>query len=179
MQKDFKKITDFIYAKPDVVVAVLNDSGYNISVKKATLHDITSATFTALSNNDQNFANKLANALDNEGELNIVPLVGVGIAVVSSVISGVMAKKEGKRNRELQKQLFLADQAFNEKLFYEQLQMQAETDRTNILVNSMAQYRTDLQKESTKRLRDTWIYVAFIGFGMTMLYGVYALTQKD
>ncbi len=179
MQDSIKHITDFIYQKPDVVLAVLNDSGYNIPVKKATLNQITTQTLTALSNNDQKFASKLANAIDNEGELNILPLVAIGGAVVSSVVTGLFAQKEGKKNREVQKQIFLADQAFEEKLFYEQLQMQAETDRTAILVNSLTDYRKNLQGESTKRLRDTWIYVAFIGFGMTMLYGVYALTQKD
>ena len=178
MESNFKIITDFIYKQPDVVVAVLKDSGYDISAKNATLHSITKLTLEALANNDQTFATKLAGAMDNDGQINILPLVGIGVSVVTSVISGISAKKEAKRQLELQKQLFLADQAFEEKLFYEQLQMQAETDRTKILANSLLEYRKTLQSESTKRLDDTKYYIAFIALSLMFFVGVYKLLDK-
>jgi hypothetical protein len=40
-------------------------------------------------------------------------------------------------------------------------------------------YRTTLQKESTARLKDTWLYVTGLGIGLGILYGVYLIGSKD
>ena len=47
-----------------------------------------------------------------------------------------------------------------------------ETERIRILSDSLLKYREALQKESTIRLRDTWIYVASLGCGTGLLYAI-------
>lgn len=50
-----KKIADFIYEKPEVVVAILKESGYDISVDTATLSKINELTLTALFREEEPF----------------------------------------------------------------------------------------------------------------------------
>lgn len=52
------KIADFIYQKPEVVVAILAESGYDISVENATLKKINELTLSALYNNKEPFTTK-------------------------------------------------------------------------------------------------------------------------
>lgn len=40
-----KKINDFIYEKPDVVVVILQQFGYNIDLQTATLPQITELVY--------------------------------------------------------------------------------------------------------------------------------------
>lgn len=174
-----QKIADFIYKKPEVVVAILKESGYDISVDTATLRQINELTFTALFNEEEPFTSKFKKVYGGDEYLNIVPLLVMGGAsVVSSLIGGFGAKKQAKKQRDLQKALFLSDLTFKNKLEYEKLKLQGETDRTQILANSLKDYRVALQQESTKRLRDTWIYVVGIGLSISFIYGTY-LTLKE
>jgi hypothetical protein len=72
-----KKINDFIYDKPDVVVVILQQFGYNINLKTATLPQITKLVYSALYiNQDRPFAESLDNAMANDGENNFI--VGAG-----------------------------------------------------------------------------------------------------
>jgi hypothetical protein len=57
--------------------------------------------------------------------------------------------------------------------------LQGETARTQILANSMLQYRQSLQKEGTQRLKDTWLYVVGAGLGISLFYGLYLFRIKD
>jgi hypothetical protein len=52
------EIADFIYRKPEVVVAILAESGYDISVDTATLKKINELTLSALYNNKEPFTTK-------------------------------------------------------------------------------------------------------------------------
>jgi hypothetical protein len=47
-----------------------------------------------------------------------------------------------------------------------------------IFADNSRKYREALQKESTIRLRDTWIYVAGLGAGTGVIYGVYLMASK-
>jgi hypothetical protein len=173
-----KKINDFIYYKPEVAVVILQQFGYDINLKTATLPQITKLVFTALYiNQDQPFAEALENAIANDGENNVV--VAIASAVVGSVISGIMGASEGRKNRDLQKKLALAQLSHNEKLAEEELRAEMEIARLNILANTLLSYRTTLQKESTARLKDTWLYVTGLGIGLGVLYGVYLIGSKD
>ena len=101
-----KKINDFIYEKPDVAVVILQQYGYDINLKTATLPQITKLVYTALYiNQDKPFAEALDNAIANDGENNII--AGVVVAIASSVIGGVFGGIEGDKNRDLQKKLAL------------------------------------------------------------------------
>ena len=169
-----KKINDFIYDKPDVVVVILQQYGYEINMQTATLPQITKLVYTALYiNQDEPFAIALENAIANDGENNII--VGLAVAIVSSVVSGVLGAKEGDKNRELQKKLALAQLSMDEKLAEEKIRAEQETARLNILANTLLAYRTTLQKESTARIKDTWLYVTALGIGLGILFGVYLI----
>ena len=175
------KINDFIYEKPEVVVIILQQFGYDINLKTATLTQITKLVYNALYiNQDQPFAEALDNAIANEGENNVVPLlVPIALSIVSSVVSGFLGSSEGAKNRELQKKLALAQLSMNEKLAVEKIRAEQETARLTILTNTILEYRITLQKESTARLKDTWLYVTGLGIGLGILYGVYLIGSKD
>jgi hypothetical protein len=104
--------------------------------------------------------------------MSYVAVAGIGVSVITSVIGGAKAKKEAKKQRELQKAMFLANLTSQEKLKYEELKLLGETERTKILADSLLGYKIALQKESTQRLKDTWIYVAGSGLGISLIYGV-------
>jgi hypothetical protein len=169
-----KKINDFIYDKPDVVVVILQQFGYNINLKTATLPQITKLVYSALYiNQDRPFAESLDNAMANDGENNFI--VGAIIAVVGAVVSAVVTTSEGAKNRDLQKKLALAQLSMDEKLAEEKIRAEQETARLNILANTLLAYRTTLQKESTARIKDTWLYTTGLGIGLGILYGVYLI----
>jgi hypothetical protein len=168
-----KKINDFIYEKPDVAVVILQQFGYNINLKTATLPQITKLVYTALYiNQDEPFAKALDNAIANDGQSNIIPII---IAIASSVISGVIGMSEGDKNRDLQKKLVLAQLSMDEKLSEEKIRADRETASLGIILNTLESYRTTLQKESTARIRDTWLYVTALGIGLGILFGVYLI----
>lgn len=173
-----KKINDFIYEKPEVVVIILQQFGYDIDLQTATLTQITKLVYSALYlNQNVDFAQALDNAIANDGENNIIPVI-VG-AVVSGVIGGLFGSSEGQKNRDLQRKLALAQLSMNEKLTEEKIRADQESARLNILANTLLEYRTTLQKESTARLKDTWLYVTGLGIGLGILYGVFLIGSKD
>lgn len=172
-----KKINDFIYNKPDVVVVILQQFGYDINLKTATLPQITNLVYNAIYNDDKPFIEAFDNAILNDGNNNFV--VAIASAVIGSVASYFTAKQEGKKNRELQKAIAIADLSMQEKLAGEQLRIQQETARFDILANTLLEYRKTLQTESTARLKDTWLYVTGLGIGLGILYGVYLIGSKD
>lgn len=173
-----KQINDFIYDKPDVAVVLLQQFGYDINLKTATFKQIIKLVYTALYiNQDKPFAEALDNAIANDGEYNVI--ASLVISVVSSVVGGILAAKEGDKNRDLQKKLALAQLSVDEKLAEEKIRAMQETARLEIMINSMLAYRTTLQKESTARLKDTWLYVTGLGIGLGILYGVYLIGSKD
>jgi len=173
-----KKINDFIYDKPDVVVVILQQYGYDINLKTATLPQITKLVYTALYiNQDEPFARALESSIANDGENNLV--AGLVVSIVGSVVSGILGAKEGDKNRELQKKLALAQLSMDEKLAEEKIRADQETARLGILANTLLAYRTTLQKESTARIKDTWLYVTGLGIGLGILYGVYLIGSRD
>jgi len=176
-----KKINDFIYEKPDVAVIILQQFGYDIDLRTATLPQITKLVYSALYiDQNQAFAQALDSAITNDGENNIIPLlVGAGVSLLGSVVGGLFGQSEGDKNRELQKKLALAQMSMEEKLAGERLRAEQESARLQILTNTILEYRKTLQKESTARLKDTWLYVTGLGIGMGILYGVYLIGSKD
>jgi hypothetical protein len=152
----------------------LQQFGYDINLKTATLPQITKLVYTALYiNQDKPFAEALDNAIANDGENNVV--AGIVVAIASSVIGGVFGGIEGDKNRDLQKKLALAQLSMEEKLSEEKIRAEQETARLNILANTLLAYRSTLQKESTARLKDTWLYVTGLGIGLGILFGVYLI----
>jgi hypothetical protein len=177
-----KKITDFIYQKPEVVVAILQESGYDISVDTATLRQINELTFNALFNQEEPFTSKFITVFDKGEFLNIEPIsmsIMIGASLVYSLIGGSQAKKQAKQQMELQKAMFLANQSHQEMLKREELLLMGEIERTKIFANSVKDYRIALQEQGTKRLKDTWIFVVGAGLGISLIYGVYLFAKQD
>lgn len=172
-----KKINDFIYQQPDVVVVILQQFGYNIDLKTATLPQINKLVYGAIYNDDKPFIEAFGTAIANEGQNNIIPMLAV--AVIGSVASYFGGAEEGRKNRDLQSSIALADLSMQEKLAEEKLRVERETASVNILANTLLEYRKTLQKESTARLKDTWLYVTALGIGLGILYGVYLIGSKD
>ena len=73
------------------------------------------------------------------------------------------------------KLLELAEQG---EIAYKQIRTQEETKRIEILSTSLLKYREALQKESTIRLRDSWIYIAGLGAGTGAIYGIFLMYSK-
>ena len=167
------KINDFIYEQPDVVVVILQQYGYNIELKTATLPQIISLVYTAIYNNDKPFLEAFDNAMLNDGQNNFV--VALATAVIGSAVSYFGGAEEGRKNRDLQKDIAIAQLSVQEKLAGEQLRVQQETARFDILANTLLEYRKTLQSESTARLKDTWLYVTGLGIGLGILFGVYLI----
>jgi hypothetical protein len=180
MSPEVRALIDYIYEKPENVVLVLNKYGYNINVKTTTLFEIAEASLDMLYNgNNPEFAKELDNliASKNEDYYNFEPIsltIMLAASLYTSFAGAKAAKEEGKKNRQLQANLALADLAFRDKLEYEKLKVKAETERNQILLNSLQSYRQYLQQVSTQRIKDTWVY----GVGLLVSVGIVVAIVK-
>jgi carboxylesterase type B len=180
MNPNSKKIADFIYEKPEVMVVLLKKYGYDIDLKTATLQKINEYTFNELYSGRLEFAQDLDKTIANEGYANIIPLVvGALVSIGTSIFSASQAKKQAEKDRQAQKDIASANLASEEKFKYEQLRTESETARTQILANSMNQNRATLYKESTQRISDTWLYVLAMGGSVGILWGLTLMASKD
>lgn len=171
-----QKISDFIYKKPEVVVMMLNHHNYNISMETATLSQINELVFRAIYiDNNMSFAKDFDLAIANEGYLGFVM---IAIAVVSAVVTAIMASNKAKKERALQKAIAMANLSQNEALAMEELRAETETDRTRILTNSLLDYRNSLQLQSTVQLKDTWVYLIGLTIASSLVYTMFLLIEK-
>jgi len=163
-----KIIQRVIYDKPEVVVKILRDSGVSVS-NRPTLNEITEKTFVeAYDKQNIEFAKKF-DSLIKTGEYNNA--VGIVIGIASSIFSGIMGSRQAKKQMQLQMRIAVA-QLENDKLISEEeLRVYGETERTKILANSLLQYRTALQGESTMRQKNVYVYLVAIGLSISIIYG--------
>jgi hypothetical protein len=108
-----------------------------------------------------------------------IALGGFIVSIGSSFLGASSASKQAEKTRELQKQLKLAELASTEKLTEEKIRADQENYRLGVLAGGLTSYRETLQKESTIRLRDTWLTTAGTGVGLGVLYGLYLMTSND
>ena len=108
-----------------------------------------------------------------------IAVAGIAVSVGTSLFSAGQAKKQAEKQRALMWNVAQAEIASNEKLVFEQIRTQNETERIRILADSLGKYREALKKESTIRLRDTWIYLAGIGAGTGVIYGISLMASKS
>jgi len=104
---------------------------------------------------------------------------GMVVSVGLSFLGGASAKKQAQKQRELQTKMKLAELALNEKLTADKIRADQENFRLGIVVESLTSYRETLQKESTLRLKDTWLTTTGTGIGLGVLYGLYLMTSND
>lgn len=108
-----------------------------------------------------------------------VAVASTAVSIGTSLLGASNARDMAQKQRDLTWNIHLADMAQQEKQFNEQLQTSSETERIKILSDSLLKYREALQKESTIRLRDTWIYVAGLGAGTGVLYAISLMYSKS
>lgn len=111
--------------------------------------------------------------------MSYIAVGGMVLSLGTSIIGGASAKKQAKKERELQKQVKLAELSVNEKLTADKIRAEQENIRAGLLVQSLTSYKETLQKESTIRLRDTWLTTTGTGIGLGVLYGLYLMTSND
>jgi hypothetical protein len=166
-----KKITDFIFEKPEVVAQLLKDNGYSLP-SKLTLDVITSSVFKALYEiKDQKFINQLDSVISNGNYASFEP-ISMGISAALSIGSALLGNSQAKKALALQRKIALAQLSQQKMLEEEKIRVGAETERTRILINSLQQYQSDLQTQSTQRLKDAGIYVVMLGLAVGIVYGV-------
>jgi len=160
-----KNIVQFIFDKPELVSKLLKKYGY-------LSKDITSSTFKAIySDNNKEFIKELDYAISNEGYAAFEP-ISMGISAALSIGSALLGNRQAKKALELQRKIAMAQMSQQKLLEEEKIRVGAETERTRILINSLQQYQSDLQNQSTKRLKDAGIYVVMLGVAVGIVYGV-------
>lgn len=165
-----------IYDHPDIVVRILNDNGYRVS-NKPTLDEITEKTFKAIYiDANKKFADSFDSLIQTGEYSNVV--VMATIAVVGSIVSGILGSSQARKMRALQTRIAVANIENNKLLAEEQLRVQGETARTEILANTLLAYRTSLQGESTARQKNVYIYLIAIGLGISIIYGTNLLLSE-
>jgi hypothetical protein len=111
--------------------------------------------------------------------MSYIAVGGMAVSIGTSFLGGASAKKQAEKTRELQKQMKLAELSLNEKLTADKIRADQENIALGIVVQSLTSYRETLQKESTIRLRDTWLTTTGTGIGLGVLYGLYLMTSND
>jgi hypothetical protein len=111
--------------------------------------------------------------------MSYIAVGGMVVSIGTSFLGASSASKQAEKTRELQKQLKLTELASTEKLTEEKIRADQENYRLGVLAGNLNDYRKTLQKESTIRLRDTWLTTTGTGVGLGVLYGLYLMTSKD
>ena len=90
---NISQIVNFTFEKPEVVVRILQKSGYSIDMNTATIQQIDRMTFDALAKKDEKFAYDLADAIIN-GDLYsnaVVLAIGAVVSLASAFIGSSSA----------------------------------------------------------------------------------------
>lgn len=170
-------VNRFIFDHPDVVARLLAAANVEVA-KPLTLDRISVATFKTIFAGNQKFVEALDNAITHEGYLNFEP-ISLGVSAALSIGSSILGASQARKQRELMKAIALA-QLSNQKYLGElDIRTQAETERIKILLQSLAQYQTDLQGQSTQRIKDSWLYVLGVAAGIGIIFGVYLLLAPN
>lgn len=165
-----QQLSDFIYQYPEIAAKVLRDNGYAVQTP-LTLPRITEAMFTAVYHNPPaKFQADLESAIAHEGYSNFLPMLAVSVGM--SVFSAIGGAKQAKKARELAWKMEMAKLSQARLLEEEAIRTGAETERTKILLQTLQQYQSDLQVQSTERIKNVWIYVGMMGTVVGILYGI-------
>lgn len=108
-----------------------------------------------------------------------IAVAGIAVSLGTSLLGAESAKKQAEKQREQMWNQEVMKLASQEKLTLEEIRTANETKRLGIFSDGMLKYRESLQKESTIRLRDTWIYVASLGAGTGVIYAISLMASKS
>lgn len=179
MQNLDNKITSYIFNNPVEAIGLLEKYGYSIK-KPVILPYINKAIFEAVYfEKNKAFTDELLINISKGDYANFEPIT-MGISAGLSIISSVLGSQQAKKQLELQRKIALANLSQQKILGEESIRTGAETERTKILLQTLQQYQSDLQSQSTQRLKDVWIYVGIVGASIALIYGVSVLlTSKS
>lgn len=104
--------------------------------------------------------------------------VAGAVSIGTAIYGGEVAKKEGKKNRQLMLDLKMAELVNTEKIEFERIRTEAENLRIQIFSNSVTQYRIALQEQATIRLKDSWVYIASLGSAIGVVYATSLILTK-
>lgn len=171
-----QKITRLIFEKPDAVANILKKRGYSLP-SKVTLQSINEAVFNALYiEQNKELADDLDNLSQGDGYSNFIFLAITAAISIASIIS---SSKAAKKARELQMKIALASLSQEKMLRELEIRTNAETARTEILINSLQKYQSDLQAQSTQRIKDVWIYMGMLGVSISIIYATAVLVKNS
>lgn len=178
-----KKISDFIYDRPELVAVLLSKYGYTVSIENKRLINIitelNTETFKLLYSGNEKFADDLASLMQGEGYSNFVAeVIGFVGAFGSSLITAFTGQDIAKKQRELQENIANATRASEEKLANAKLATMSETERIKMIGDSITNSSILEQKRATMKLNNTWIYIAGIGGILGILYGISLIFTK-
>jgi len=108
-----------------------------------------------------------------------VTVAAIVVSTGMSIFSADSASKQADKQREQMWNIAKLQSATQEKIALEELRTMSETQRIAFLAENLRKYRESLQKESTIRLRDTWIYVAGLGAGTGVIYAISLMYSKS
>lgn len=169
-------LNDFIWEKPQVVVQILKDNGIKVS-SKPTLPEIIDKSVKAIDENNEGFFLDVYKAIENEGELNFDPIT-LGVSAIFSIGSAIMGAQQAKKQRRAQLLSTQMQLASNEKLSLAEIQAMKEMARIEIMQNTILSYATTLQTESTKRQKDTALFIGIMGVGLAVVYATIQIFKK-
>lgn len=167
-----QELNRFIFDKPEIVNNLLKRHGYRTSYR-VTLNEITEKTYKALYNEDKAFTDDLTNMIVSQ-EANAVAMI---VTAVLSLVSTIIGSNQAKKQRELQRNLVIAQLEQERLLAQEELRIYGETERTRILADTLLAYRETLQKEATKREKNVFIYLIAVGLSIALIYGTTILLE--
>jgi len=174
MQEIDSKIIKYIVFDPVMVVKILEVNGYKVS-EPISLQKINKEVFKGIYQDKNPFLiNDLLIEIRSEGFSNFEPIT-MGISAGLSIISSVIGAKQAKKALELQRKIALANLSQQQLLGEESIRTGAETERTKILLQTLQQYQSDLQTQSTERLKNVWIYVGMLGASIALIWGTTTL----
>lgn len=111
--------------------------------------------------------------------MSYIAVAATVVSIGTSLASSSAAQKQAEKQRELVWNMHKMDLAEQEKTSLEEIRTMNETQRIGFLADNLRKYRESLQKESTIRLRDTWIYVASLGAGTGVIYAISLMYSKS
>lgn len=171
-----QKLNNFIWEKPQVVVRILKDNGIKVS-SKPTLPEIINKSVQAIVDDNEKFVREVYASMQNEGENAFDPIT-LGVSAVLSVGSAILGAQQAKKQRQASLNAKLMELATNEKLTLANIQAMKEQGRIEIMTNTILAYGQSLQSESTKRQRDTALFIGIMGVGLAVVYATIQIFKK-
>lgn len=171
-----KILNNFIWEKPHIVVEILKNNGIKVS-SKPTLPEIVEKSVTAIDNDNEKFVKEVYGAMKDEGFASFDPIT-LGISTAFSIGSAIMGARQAKKQRQAQLNMKLMQLGLDEKLSLAEIQAMKEQGRIDILTNTLNSYATTLQEESTKRQRDTALFIGIMGVGLAVVYATVQIFKK-